>query len=116
MKGIPRGSFDAVVNKHNANKYTKQFGYWQHAVAMIYAQLCGALSLRELQAGFNGHLAHHYHLDASAIKKSTLADANSERQDAVFFDVVQLLMQKASRTVRQQSKEWLCLLDSTPIF
>jgi putative transposase len=41
MKGIPRGSFDAVVNKHNANKYTKQFGYWQHAEAMIYAQLCG---------------------------------------------------------------------------
>jgi putative transposase len=73
-------------------------------------------SLRELQAGFNGHLAHHYHLDASAIKKSTLVDANSQRQDAVFFDVVQLLMQKASRTVRQQSKEWLCLLDSTPIF
>jgi IS4 transposase len=116
MKGLPRGSFDAIVNKHNANKYTKQFGYWQHVVAMIYAQLSGASSLRELQAGFNGHVAHHYHLGASVIKKSTLADANSQRKDAVFVDVVQLLMQKASRSVRQQSQEWLCLLDSTPIF
>lgn len=116
MKGVPRGSFDSIVEKHNANKYTKQFGYWQHAVAMIYAQLSGASSLRELQAGFNGHVAHHYHLGACAIKKSTLADANSQRKEAVFADVVQLLMQKTSRSVRQQSKEWLCLLDSTPIF
>ncbi len=115
MKGIPRGSFDAIVEKHKANKYIKRFSYWQHAIAMIYAQLSGASSLRELQAGFNGHVTHHYHLNASAIKKSTLADANEQRKEAVFVDVVQLLMQKVSRSIRQQSKEWLCLLDSTPI-
>jgi len=88
MKGMPRCSLDAIVSKHNANKYTKQFGYWQHAVAMIYAQLNSALRLRELQAGFHGHIAHHYHLDVSVIKKSTLADVNRQRKNAVFVDVV----------------------------
>lgn len=72
---------------------------------MIYAQLSGASSLREIQAGFNGHAAHHYHLGATAIKSSTLADANNQRKEAVFIDVVQWLMQKASRSVSQQSKE-----------
>lgn len=115
MKGLPRGSFDTIVNKHNANKYTKRFGYCQHAITMVYAQLSGVSSLRELQAGFNGHSSHHYHLGARAIKKSTLADANSQRKSEVFVDIVQWLMQKTSRSVRQQSKECLCLLDSTPI-
>lgn len=115
MKGLPRDSFDAVVNKYDANKYTKQFGYWQHAVAMIYGQLSGSSSLRELQTGFNRHTTHHYHLDTRAVKKSTLADANSQRKETVFVEVAQMLMQKVSRTVRQQSKEGLSLLDSTPI-
>lgn len=115
MKGLPRDSFEAIVNKRHANKYMKQFGYWQHAVAMIYGQLSGASSLRELQAGFNSHTTHHYHLGTGTIKKSTLADANSQRKESVFADVVHMLMQKVSRTVRQQSKEGLSLLDSTPI-
>lgn len=113
MKGLPRDTFDALVNRRGGNKYTKRFGYWSHMVAMIYGQLSGASSLRELEAGFNSHAGHHYHLGVCAIKKSTLADANSQRKEDVFVEVVQTLMQKVSRTVRQQSKEGLSLLDST---
>lgn len=115
MKGLPRGAFDHIVKRHNGDKYSKQFGNWDHLVAMTYAQLSGTTGLRPLETAFNSHVAHHYHLGTGSIKRSTLADANSTRSDAVFADTVAWLMQKVSRPLRQQSKELLYLLDSTSV-
>ena len=115
MKGVPRGAFDNIVKKHNGDKYSKQFGHWEHMVAMIYAQLSGATGLRPLETSFNSQIAHHYHLGTGCIKRSTLADANSARKDAVFADTAEYLMQKVSRQLRKQGQELLYLLDSTSI-
>lgn len=115
MKALPRSSFDHLVKKHNGDKYIKQFGHWEHMIAMIYAQLSGATGLRPLETSFNSQMAHHYHLGVAPIKRSTLADANSNRKDAVFTDVVAMLMQKVSRQLRKQSQQILYLLDSTSI-
>jgi IS4 transposase len=113
MKGLPRGAFDQLVQRRNADKYCKRFGHWDHLIAMLYAQLSGATGLRPLETGFNSHLAHHYHLGTSSIKRSTLADANENRSDAVFSDTAAWLMGKVSRKLRQQGKELMYLLDST---
>lgn len=115
MKGLPRGTFDQLVKRRNADKYCKRFGHWDHLIAMLYAQLSGATGLRPLETGFNSHVAHHYHLGTSAIKRSTLADANERRSDAVFCDTAAWLMGKASRKLRQQGNELMYLLDSTSL-
>lgn len=49
MKGLPRGSFDKIVEKHNADKYSKRFGHWDHLMAMTYGQLSGVTGLRPLE-------------------------------------------------------------------
>jgi len=115
MKGLPRDDFARLVKKHNADKYCKRFGHWDHLVAMIYAQLSGVSGLRPLETAFNSHMAHHYHLGTGCIKRTTLADANETRKDVVFAEAVAWLMQKVSRQLRKQTKEWLYLLDSTSI-
>jgi putative transposase len=115
MKGLPRGTFDQLVQRRNADKYCKRFGHWDHLIAMLYAQLSGATGLRPLETGFNSHLAHHYHLGTSSIKRSTLADANENRPDVVFSDTAAWLMGKVSRKLRQESKELMYLLDSTSL-
>jgi IS4 transposase len=115
MKGLPRGVFDQLVRKHKADKYSKGFGHWDHLVAMIYAQLSSAPGLRALETGFNSHVAHHYHLGTSAIKRSTLADANMRRSGVVFGDTASWLMNQVSRKLRKQSEELLYLLDSTSL-
>jgi IS4 transposase len=115
MKGLPRDDFQRLVKKHNGDKYCKRFGHWDHLVAMIYAQLSGVSGLRPLETAFNSHAAHHYHLGTDRIKRATLADANETRKDVVFADTVAWLMQKVSRQLRQQTQEWLYLLDSTSI-
>lgn len=115
MKGLPRQAFDQLVKRRNADKYCKRFGHWDHLIAMLYAQLSGATGLRPLETGFNSHVAHHYHLGTSSIKRSTLADANENRPDTVFSDTATWLMGKVSRKLRQQGKELMYLLDSTSL-
>ncbi|MDE2366725.1 MAG: IS4 family transposase [Betaproteobacteria bacterium] len=115
MKGLPRGAFDRIVEQHQADKYSKKFRCWDQMLTMVYGQLSGAGSLRQLETGFNSHIAHHYHLGTSCIKRSTLADANNRRKEAVFADTAQLLMGQMSRQIRKQVKQLLYLLDSTSI-
>jgi putative transposase len=115
MKGLPRGSFDQLVKKHNADKYSKGFGHWDHLVAMLYAQLSGTTGLRPLETGFNSHVAHHYHLGTGSIKRTTLADANAKRADTVFSETAAWLMGKVSGQLRKESEQLMYLLDSTSI-
>lgn len=115
LKGLPRAAFDRLVKKRNADKYSKKFGHWEHLVAMLYAQLSEAPGLRPLETGFNSHASHHYHLGAKEIKRTTLADANAKRSDAVFSDIAGLLMGQVSRQVRKESTQLKYLLDSTSL-
>lgn len=113
LKAIPRSSFDRLVREHRADKYSKGFGCWDQLVAMLYAQLSGAGSLRELTAGFNSQCAHHYHLGTSEIRRSTLAEANAKRSPVVFESLAASLLAQAGRSLRKEGQALLYLLDST---
>ncbi len=115
LKGLPRGTFEKSVKQHQADKYSKGFRSWDQLISMIYAQISGSQSLRELEAGFNSQAAHHYHLGCREIKRSTLADANAKRNSDVFATVCGQLLQQAHRKVKKELKELLYLIDSTPI-
>lgn len=115
MKALPRSTFDEVVTSHQADKHSKGFGCWDQLVAMVYAQLSGASSLRVLETGFNSQRNHHYHLGTSPIRRSTLADANGKRKTEVFAEAARLLMSQAKRQLRREGEELLYLLDSTSI-
>lgn len=115
MKGLPRSTFDQLVKRHNADKYSKKFRHWDHLIAMLYGQLSGTSGLRPLAAGFNSHVAHHYHLGTGAIKRSTLADANERRSDLVFSEAANWLMGQVSRKLRKEGEQLMFLLDSTSV-
>ncbi|MTV42036.1 IS4 family transposase, partial [Duganella radicis] len=115
MKGLPRSSFDQLVKKHKADKYCKGFGPWQHLIAMVYAQLTNAEGLRPLEAGFNQHMAQHYHLNARCIRRATLADANETRSITVFNETANWLISKVAGTLGKQARDLVYLLDSTSI-
>jgi IS4 transposase len=115
IKGLPRGAFDRIVERHQADKYSKKFRCWDQLLTMMYGQLSAAGSLRQLETSFNSHIAHHYHLDTDCIKRSTLADANSKRKEVVFADTARLLMGQVSRQMRKEVEPLLYLLDSTSI-
>lgn len=77
------------MKKHNTDKYCKRFGHWEHLVAMRYAQFSGTTGPRSLETGFNSHVAHHYPLGTSRIKRITLTDANDTCKDAVLANTIE---------------------------
>lgn len=115
MKGLPRDYFCRTVEGLESDKYSKGFSTWDHLIAMVFAQISGCRSLRELEVGFNSHETSHYHLGTGQIKRSTLADANSKRSPEVFASVCSHLMQQVHRALRKELKTFLYLLDSSPI-
>lgn len=115
MKGLPRGQFEKVVNQHQADKYAKGFRCWDQLIAMVYAQLSGCKSLREVETSFNSQSVHHYHLGSRVLKRSTLADANAKRHSDVFAAVCSQLLTQAHCKVKREIKDLLYFIDSTPI-
>ena len=115
MKGLPRGFFDHVIERTEADKHNKGFSSWDQLLVMVYAQISGSTSLRSLLSRFNSHEAQHYHLGTQVIKRSTLADANRKRKEEAFKALCNGLLQQAQRRVRTECKDLLYLLDSTPI-
>jgi IS4 transposase len=115
LKGLPRKEFDRAVLRHHADKYCKHFTCWKHLVAMVYAQLSGASSLRVLELSFNSHLEHHGKLQAGVIRRTTLAEANARRSTVVFDEMAAWLIGQVSRKAHREAKALINLLDSTSI-
>lgn len=115
MKGLPKRLFDKIVAEENADKYTKGFRCWDQLVAMMFNQLSGANSLRQLEAGFNSQSGSHYHLGTQPLKRSTLADANAKRSSLVFERVFQALLPVAKGRLKHELKDFIYLLDASVI-
>ena len=81
---LPRHHFEALVKKHETDRYVKHFTSWNQLVTMIYAQASGKLSLRDIQQGLEANSSRLYHLGLPPIKRSTLSDANSNRSYKIF--------------------------------
>lgn len=115
LKPISRRCFDCSVERHGGDAYDKSFKSFSHLVTLIYAQLSGAKSLRALETSWNANAHHHYHLGATTIARSTLADANARRPAAVFAETFSELSGFAGRVLRREGKAVLRLIDATPI-
>jgi putative transposase len=115
LKPISRRWFDGLVDRHDGNAYDKSFGSWDHLVALAYAQLGGAQSLRGLEAAWNANAHHHYHLGVGKLARSTLADANARRPLAIFTETFAMLSTLVDRTARREGAEMVRLIDSSPI-
>ncbi|QEX17603.1 transposase [Hypericibacter terrae] len=115
LKPIDRRHFRSLVERHDGDAYDKSFKSWDHLVALIYAQLGHATSLRGLVTGFNANPHHHYHLGVEKISRSTLSDANARRPVGVFSALFDTLSQAVGRQVRQEGAEMVRLIDASPI-
>ena len=60
-------------------------------------------------------ISHHYHLGCKTINRSTLSDANRQRNTGLFVDVCEQLTGQVNRKMRGELKIFLYLLDSTSI-
>jgi putative transposase len=62
LKFLPRQRFQAMVDRHQGDRKTRTLTCWDQMLALLFCQLSGRQSLRDLVDGFNSKRAHHYHL------------------------------------------------------
>jgi hypothetical protein len=115
LKRIPWDAFDELVGEHGADKHVRRLSTKSQLVALLYGQLSGASSLREVVGGLESHANRLYHLGASPAKRSSLADANAQRPHEVFAELFAEMVARAHRGLRRKIGESLYLIDSTSV-
>jgi IS4 transposase len=115
LKHVPWPSFDRLVAAHGADARVRRLTTKSQLVALIYGQLSGAASLREIVSGLESHAARLYHLGADRVRRSTLSDANTLRPSAVFAELLEVLMTQAHRGLRRKLAETTYLIDATSL-
>jgi len=115
LKHVPWGTFDKLVTAHRADARVRRLSTKSQLVALLYAQLSGAASLREIETAMASHCSRLYHLGAREVSRSTLADANALRPHAVFSGLLAHMVAMASRNMRRKTQEAVRLIDSTGI-
>jgi hypothetical protein len=113
LKFVPWHVFDRLVEEFQANKKVRRLTTQNQFIALLYAQLSGAESLRTIEAGFDSHASKLYHLGACAVSRSTLSDANALRPNAVFVGLLGELMGRCERALQRKLAEVAHLVDST---
>jgi len=77
---LPRHSFETLVKQYGADRYAKKLSTWNQFTALLYAQISGLESLREIESAFSVQNLRTYHLGLpSKICRNTLSNANAKR-------------------------------------
>lgn len=86
IKFLPQKAFQRIVMKYRGDKYIKSFSCWNQLLIMVYGQLSGCDSLRELVCIITAHAPKSYHLGfgKSVITRSNLSKANANRNSKIF--------------------------------
>lgn len=92
---IPRHSFESSVCRHGSDRYTKHFTSWQQFLVLLYAQVCGKESLREIESGLMTRSQYLYHIGMGLVSRSTLSDAMNRRDSVIFERLFYLILQRA---------------------
>ena len=115
LKQVPWDVFEKLVEAHGADGRVRRLTTKSQFIALLYAQLEGAVSLREIEAGLESHRSRLYHLGATPARRSTLADANAQRPCALFAELFAVMVARAHRPLRRALAETAFLIDSTSL-
>jgi hypothetical protein len=112
---IPWGKFDRLVDEHGSDDLVRKFTTRHQLIALLYGQIAGASSLREIETTMASHQARLYHVGGRVPHRSTFADANRSRSPLVFSGLLQHMLGMSTRAVRRKMDDVVLLIDSTSL-
>jgi hypothetical protein len=110
-----------LVHRYDAESKVRHFGCRQQLICMAFAQLTWREGLRDIATCLNARSEALYHLGfRERVAKSTLADANEQRDWRLWEDLAKGLMRKARVLYAGEDLGWelentVYALDSTTI-
>jgi hypothetical protein len=121
MEWVPHFHFHRLVKRYSGNYKVSRFSCWDQFLCMAFAQLTYRESLRDIEACLRSRPNLLYHLGIRGnVARSTLADANEERDWRIYADLAQWFIARARKLYAQEDlglelDHTLYALDSTTI-
>jgi IS4 transposase len=115
LKHVPWAVFDRLVDEHGADWDDRVVKSKTHLIAMLYAQFCGARSLRDIETNLKSHAGKLHHLGARPVSRSALSTANADRPVEVFAGLLAALMRSLQAGYRRKIADCVLLIDSTVV-
>jgi len=102
---IDRSTFQKIVNKHDSDKFSKGFNTWTHFVSMLFMQVSGVNSVRDIANGLRSATGNLNHFGVSrAPSKSTLSYQNKHRTYEVFMNLYFKLLDRYEPSLSRRRK------------
>jgi len=97
MSFLPLDEFRKCVQRYRGNFKVRQFSCFDQFLCMAFAQLTYRESLRDIEACLRSMSNKLYHMGirSNNISRSTLADANENRDWRIYADFAQVLIRRA---------------------
>lgn len=96
LEWIHPQQFQRCVARYRGDYKVSRLSCWNQFVCLAFAQLTWRESLRDIEVCLNSRAAHLYHLGLGApVHRSTLADANEQRDWRIYADLAQGLLRRA---------------------
>ena len=98
MEFVPWTSFSRIVQRYGGNAGVRTLSCAEQFRAMAFAQLTWRESLRDIEASLSTNASKLYAMGfRSAVKRSTLADANESRNWLIWSDLAAVLIRRARK-------------------
>jgi hypothetical protein len=98
MEYVPWTSFARIVQRYGGNSGVRTLSCAEQFRAMAFAQLTWRESLRDVEACLSANASKLYAMGfRSAVKRSTLADANESRDWRIWSDLAAVLIRRARK-------------------
>lgn len=120
-QNVPRYDFNRCVQRYKGNYWVKRFPCWTQFLCMVFAQLTGRQGLRDIETGLNAHHEKLYRAGfRGKVSRSTLADANEQRDFRIYQDFGLVLIGIAQKLYQDEDMglelaQSVYALDSTTI-
>jgi transposase len=121
VEHLSHKEFQKCVARYGGDRYAKKLTCWQQFLAMAFAQLTYRESLRDIEACLGAVGGKLYHMGfGSSVARSTLADANENRDWRIYADFAHTLIATARQLYAFEASgvdldSTLYALDSTTI-
>ena len=103
MEFFPRHDFDKCVRRYRGNIRTRDFSCRDQFLSMAFAQLTYRESLRDIETCLRSVQPKLYHMGfRGCIARSTIADANRNRDWRIYADFAQTLIHRARKLYRNE--------------
>ena len=96
LQHVPHYAFRRIVARYRSDYRVRSFSCWDQFVCLAFGQLTFRESLRDLELCLRSRPEHLYHLGLRGrVCRSTLAEANEQRDWRVYADIAALLIRRA---------------------